>query len=146
MEILVRPNRETKAYRLRCRFSIVAFPKPRFLERAKFEAAEEFVSDMAKQGWTYVSKFGFKMTGPFPKTVTVTLPKRSQQDRWHIPSAEMIRAVRAGYTIDRPPPVDYVSTVPLITETDEWEYELAGVFTRPELLTERPDEHEEGIA
>ena len=140
---LVRPDRGKRAYRLRCRFQIDAFPKASFLEKAKYAAAEAFVRDMAKRGWQHVEKYGFRMTGPFPATVTVNLPKRSQQMPWAIPSRDLLPAIQAGYRFGpRESSSPYISEVPLLGETDRWEYELAGVFVHETILTESPDEHE----
>jgi len=145
-EVIIRPERGKKAYRLRCRFRVEAHPSERWLEKAKYRAAEEFVRDMAKQGWEYLSKHGFKMTGPYPAIETVRLPKASQQPQWHIPSRDMLEAIQAGYRLNPPPDEGgYAKTVPLIDETDKWEYELAGVFLREKILSEVPDKHEESF-
>jgi hypothetical protein len=141
--VLLRQKRDKKAYRLRCRFKIDSLPRPEWLEKAKFAAAERFVEDMRKQGWEYVGKFGFKMTGPFPATETVILPKRGEQARWHLPSADLLPAIEAGYRIGQTPASDYTQEVPLLGETGCWEYELAGVFAHEQILTEYADPHEE---
>ena len=141
-EILIRPDRGKKAYRLKCRFVIDAFPSERFLDKAKYAAAEQFVRDMEKQGWRHEPQHGFKMTGPYPATEIVNLPKRSEQEKWNIPSRDLLAAVQAGYRLDSPA-ASYVKPVPLITETDRWEFELAGVFLHETILTESPDPHEE---
>lgn len=142
LELLLRPDLGKKAYRLRCRFVIGAYPSEWTLEKAKFHAADLFVKDMAKQGWENVSKHGFKMSGPFAPVQVVNLPKASQQEQWHTPSKDMIAAITAGY---RPPPPapNYVQTVPDVAECDDWEFELAGVFVHPAIMTEVPDPHEE---
>jgi|SRR3972149_2774279 len=145
VELLLRPDLGKKAYRLRCRFRIGAYPSERTLEKAKYKAAELFVRDMAKQGWEHLEPHGFKMSGPFPATETGYLPKRSQQERWHVPSRELIGAVLNSYTPRLPVAHDnsYARIVPLVTETDDWEFELAAVFVHPTILTEVPDAHEE---
>ena len=138
MEVLLRPDLGKRAYRLKCRFITNPFPNERMLELAKYEAADLFVQDMAKQGWQYTGN-GFKMAGPFPKTELHLLPKRSEQERWHTPSREMLQS---GNFIRRPQQ-SYAKEVPLITETESWEFELAAVFVHDTLLTEYPDAHEE---
>jgi len=145
VELLVRPDLGKKPYRLKCRFLIGAFPSERILERAKYKAAEMFVADMAKQGWDYLDQYGFKMTGPFAAVQTVNLPKRSQQQRWHMPSREIIAAVERGHlsrwTVPDGP--NWVKEVPRITETDDWEFELSGVFVHETIVAQYPDRHEE---
>src|SRR3990167_8739336 len=139
-ELLLRPDLGKRAYRLKCRFVVGAFPNERTLEKAKYEAAELFVRDMAKQGWQYMGEHGFKMQGPFPATVTMTLPNEA---RWHIPSRELLPAISQGYGVRAAIDGGYARNVPLITETDSWEFELAGVFIRETIMTEVPDAHEE---
>ena len=138
-EVLLRPDLGKRPYRLKCRFITNSFPSERMLEKAKYEAAGLFVRDMAKQGWQHVDGYGFKMSGPFPATETIILPKRSDQERWHTPSAEILDT--QGFR--RRPQQQYATTVPQLTETDSWEFELAAVFIHDTLLTEVPDEHEE---
>lgn len=143
-ELLLRPDLGKKAYRLRCRFRIGAFPSERTLEKAKYEAAGLFVRDMAKQGWQHVEKHGFRMSGPFAAVETISLPKRSQQERWHTPSRELLPAMLAGYRVPSPSSNgSYVKSVPPIAETDSWEFELAAVFVHETILTELPAPHEE---
>jgi len=141
VEVLVRPDRGKKAYRLRCRFRVDAFPNPEFLERAKFRAAETFVEDMRKQGWEYLNSHGFKMTGPFPTVEVVPLPSRSLQPRWHQPSQEVLQRITAGQVV-RTNGNSYASDVPDLGACEKWEYELAGVFAHGTILTEMPDDKE----
>ncbi len=143
-ELLLRPDLGKRAYRLRCRFAVGAYPSRGFLEKAKVACAEEFVIDMAKQGWEYLDKYGFRMTGPYPVVEVINLPSRSQQERWHQPSAEIMAAVVAGARIGRiAQDGGYARPVPLVAESDRWEFELAGVFVHKTILMEYPDEHEE---
>lgn len=143
LELLLRPDLGKKAYRLKCRFLIGAYPSERTLEKAKFHAADLFIRDMAKQGFENVSRHGFKMSGPFAAVQVVNLPKRSQQEQWHTPSKDMIAAIHQGYTPTLPTPPSYVQTVPPVAESDDWEFELSGVFVHPTIMTEVPDPHEE---
>ena len=141
VEVLVRPDRSKRAYRLRCRFRVEAFPNPGFLERAKFRAAETFVEDMHKQGWEYLNSHGFKMTGPFPAIEVVNLPKRSLQPRWHQPSQEVLQRIMAGQRV-RATGNGFASDMPGLGACEKWEYELAGVFVHNTILTETPEDQE----
>jgi len=138
--LLLRPDLGKKAYRLRCRFSIGPFPSERSLGKAKRAAAEAFIADMAKQGWYYLDRYGFKMTGPYPSIEVVQLPTRNQQERWHVPSAEIVAGKRIGQIAQDG---GYARPVPPLAESDKWEFELAAVFAHQTILTEYPDNHEE---
>jgi hypothetical protein len=144
-EILIREARDRRAYRLRCRFVLPANPRPEWVEKEKYRIAERFIADMRKQGWEHLPRHGFQLSGPFPPTPEPGLP-RSGGSQWHAPSRDLLSAVADG----RPPRarrgeglMDGIHAVPVMGETDGWEYELAGVFTHPEILTEVPDRHEE---
>ena len=147
VELLLRPDLGKKAMRLKCRFVIDAAPAQpyyraiweRELEKAKYKAMDWFVKDMAKEGWTYLEKHDVRMRGPFAATVTVT-PVKSQ---WHIPSRDLISAVQSGYRFDASAQDGGCAySVPLLGETDSWEFELAAVFVRNTILIEY-DEKEE---
>ena len=138
--LLIRPDLGRKAYRLRCRFRTEAFPRDAWLDKAKYAAAEAFVRDMAKQGYEYQDAHGFKLAGPFSCLHIATLPKHS----WQFSAAEMLQRLRAGQPVsDRHEGKDYARTAPALTATDQWEYELAGVFIHKTILCEMPDQHEE---
>ena len=145
--LLVRPDMGRKAYRLRCRFKVSAFPSQDLLEKSKYKVAELFVESLAKQGWEYLDKHGFKMTGPFAPLVIVNLPKKHQQAQWHMKSSEMLeKHMNHGGSLSASPrssPTSYVSDVPPLAECEEWEFELAGVFVHKTLLAETPDPWEE---
>lgn len=140
--LLVRPDIGHRAYRLRCRFRVGAYPTQDWLDKAKYTAAEQFVADLAKQGWTYLDKHGFKMSGPFVPVEIVNLPTRHQQAQWHMKSSEMLNKLGTGQQF-RAASASYASIVPPVAECEYWEFELAGVFVHQTLLTERPDAHEE---
>ena len=143
-EIILRPDRGKQAYRMRCSFSIGAFPSERSLEKAKYAFAEQFVRDMAKQGWEYLDKYGFELTGPEAPVEVMTLPPRRQQEQWHVASAQMLAAAQAGARPDRlSRNGGYARNVPPVAESEKWEFKLAGVFVREALRVEYPDEHEE---
>ena len=103
------------------------------LNRDKVRVAERFVKDMAAQGWVHDPRFGFRLTGPFPAIVPVTIHvPRTPSAREMLPYvAQGARFLDAGGTI--------AGMMPKITESEWWEYELAGVFVRDEILVEKPD-------
>lgn len=138
MQLIARPDLGKKAYRLRCKFRIGRHPRPAFLENAKFAAADRFIEDMAKRGFEYVDRYGFTMTGPRAAIDVIAIPHRVR-----VPSArEMMAAVRQGARFLAQD--DYgVQSVPLVTESAEWEYELAAVFVHKTILMEYADLHEE---
>lgn len=139
--VLLKPDLGHKAYRLRCKFTIGAAPSRDFLDKAKYAAAEKFVQDMAKQGWVHVSRFGFHMTGPFP-----AMRAKQVSRRLRVPSAkDMLPAVLQGATF-RAPEMYGVQTVPVLGESEDWDYELASVFVHKTILVEHPDRHEEMLA
>lgn len=137
----MRPTRDRKAYRLRCRFRIEPRPTQDRLDREKVRIAERFVVDMHKQGWENVESHGFKMTGPFPMVVPKTIhPRRMLSAR------EMLPGVREGYRFLDDGETAGVSLVPALAEAEWWEYEIAGVFAREQIMTERADLHEEELS
>ncbi len=136
-ELIMPRDLGKKAYRLKCRFKIGAYHSERMLEIGKFQAAEMFVRDMAKQGYEYLDKHGFRLNGPFAAVETVNLPKRHQQERWNTPSKGLFSAVQAGRFERMASDGGYVKSVPLISETDGWEYELSGVFVHEAIVVEK---------
>ena len=137
LQIIAKPSLDRKAYRLRCRFKVEAYPRPSRLDLAKVRMAERFVTDMHQQGWEYVERFGFKMAGPFPTVEPVTIHRPRT-----LTAREMMAGVLAGKPF-RDEGVDYAKPVLGLDVQESWEYELAGVFARAQLLTEYPDLHEE---
>lgn len=137
VQTLIQPSRDKKPYRLRCRFKIERFPRLERLDREKVNVAERFVRDMKAQGWVYDNRFGFRMTGPYPviEPVTIHIP-RTPSARGMMPYvAQGARFLDQGGTV--------AMAMPLVAESESWEYELAGVFVRDAVLVERPDLHEE---
>ena len=141
-ELIIRPDLGKHPYRLRCRFTVPAYPNAILLERAKYQAADLFIRDMRKQGWEYMPRHGFTMSGPYPVTDTAPLPKRSAQPKWHTPSREVLQRIEAGQTV-RAADADFAKEVPKLSESENWEYELAGVFLRDMIRSVVPDPHEE---
>mgnify|MGYP001616947722 FL=1 len=101
-------------------------------------AAEQFVKDMAKRGWEYVDEHGFRMTGPYPSIEVMSLPKPPARLR----NKEALARVIQGDRLRDPGGVITMS-VPLLTATEYWEYELAGVFVHKTLVMDLPYPHEE---
>ena len=135
--LLMRPSRDKRPYRLRCRFKIDARPSRSRLEVEKVRIAERFVSDLHKQGWENLPSYGFKLRGPFPMVVPVTIkvPRK--------PTArEMESAVLQGARfLDNGR--DYAKAVPKLHVSEYWEFEISGVFAREEIQVEYADRHEE---
>ena len=143
LTLLIRPDLGRKAYRLRCRFTANAFPDADLLAKAKFKAAEMFVRDMRKQGWDYLDKHGFKMSGPYFPMQIVNLPKRHMQAQWHTNSRDLLPQIQNGYRAQRPAQESYVRTLLTINDLADWDFELAGVFVHQTILVETADAHEE---
>ena len=137
LQIIAKPTLDRKAYRLKARFKIEPYPRPSRLDLAKVRMAERFVKDMHNRGWEYVERFGFKMTGPFPMVEPVMIHRPRT-----IGAREMLAGVLAGKPF-RDEGTDYAKPVLGLDMQEYWEYELAGTFARPQLLTEYPDPHEE---
>ena len=132
--LLLRSDLGKRPYRLRCRFKIGDHPRLEQVQKASAKAAEQFVKDMHVQGWEFVPKYGFDMRGPFPALKVIPLPKAPPQ----LTARQMAPLVAAGHKF-RAAPLEGVQSVPLLGETDGWEYELRGVFTHKTILTELED-------
>lgn len=79
--IIAAPEREKKAYRLRCVFTVPSGAHGRRLEMAKLDAGRRFIRDMALQGREWRSEYGYQLEGPFPHVETLALPSKSMQQR-----------------------------------------------------------------
>lgn len=135
--LILKPARDKKAYRLKCRFKIEPYPRLERLHREKVRVAEMFVADMHKQGWEYVERYGFTMKGPFPMVEPVTIhPIRIPTARDMLP-----RVANGARFLDQGE--SSVRDVPSLDFSEYWEFSLSGVFARTEILTEYPDPHEE---
>lgn len=138
MVTLIMPRTlDKKPYRLRARFKIEPRPTESRLDAEKVRVGEMFVRDMHLQGWEYVSQYGFRMTGPFVPVQPMNIrPQRI------MPAREMLpRVMRGERFLDKGR--DYATLVKPLHESEYWEYEIAGVFSRIQILTEVPDAHEE---
>lgn len=107
------------------------------MDREKVIIAEKFVVQMHQQGWEYDGRHPFKMTGPFPMVPVVTIrPHRAPTAK------EMLSYVKNGARfLDNGE--NTASIVPPLALSEWWEYEIAGVFVRRQIMTEYPDPHEE---
>lgn len=135
--VMLRPFLPKRPYRLRCRFKIEPIPSRERLDREKVRVAERFVRDMQKQGWVYDNRFGFRMRGPFPPIEPTTIHiARMPSAKQMLPYvAQGARFLDKGGT--------QAGLMPVLPESNYWEYELAGVFVRDTVLVEQPDPHEE---
>ena len=132
VEILLRPDLGKKAYRMRCRFTIDSYPKDEWLEKVKYEVARRFVEDMAKQGYDYIDKFGFKLSGPLDHVaVSHFIPPYNRQEKWHY-------AARDGMPM-RVSGDSYASDLPSLAEAEKWDFELSAVFVSRTLVVEVED-------
>ena len=121
---IVRPSLERQRAILRCRFVIGAFHRPDQLERARNEAADRFVADMAKQGWEWLGRMAL-VGGPYPMTPIAT----------SVPKAPTLPKRQLGPSSLAPDPYPslrgIVADMPTIYTAEAWEYEIAGAFVRP---------------
>jgi hypothetical protein len=136
--LILKQVRDNRPYRLKCRFKIDPHPGRARLNDEKVRVAEMFVRDMRKQGWEHDARYDdFTMKGPFPMVTTTTLHSRRS------PTArEMAPSVASGARfLDNAG--SGVLEVPPLALSEYWEYEIAGIFVRPQIMTEYPDPHEE---
>ena len=142
-ELILRPDLGKGAYRLRCRFTVDSAPtSPRqrrawehTLEKMKRATAKRFVADMDKQGWEYVDKYGFRMSGPYHPVQPVDL-RRLRRQRFNARSPDFRQPHEPG-------PEAAVVTLSSLAESDRWDYELSAVFVHKTLLAEIPYVSEE---
>ena len=135
--LLIPPTRENKPYRLRCRFKTDPSPGAGWLQQQAVRVAERFVADMRKQGWVHDPRYQFRLRGPFtPVDPTTIHPRRMPTAREMAPLV-----ARGARFLDESP--SGVSLVLPLGEVGYWEYEIAAVFVRPQIMTEVPDLHEE---
>lgn len=135
-EVLIRPELEKKAYRLRCRFVTPAYPDIDRVHKLKYKIAEDFVRDMELQGWKYTPERlpenvrGFKLTGPYPVTPVTGLPTHAEMIRFNAKNGpQSYMAVPPGYAQEL---LD-------LDESENWEFEISAVFIREQLMAEVPD-------
>lgn len=129
---IIRPFRENQAYRLRCRFKIEPCPNLSWLDIQKVRVAEMFVKQMHAQGWEHDNRVGFRMTGPYPMVEPVTIHiRRTPSAREMLPYLLQGAKFRAnGETMAAP--------MPKLATSEWWEYEIAGVFIRRQIMVESP--------
>ena len=137
LQILCKPTLDKSAYRLKCRFKIEPHPNLLRLHREKVRVAEVFVEDMRKQGWEYDDRWDWTMKGPFAYVSPITI---------HMPSMPTAREM-LPYILNGSRFIDQGGSIagvmPALDAAEWWEYELAAVFFRPQILVEYPDPHEE---
>lgn len=115
MELLIRPERPRKAYRLRCLMTTGPHPSRGDLERGLKWTMERFVRDMEKQGFGFMGPRTFRLLGPEPHITPHNLPSRAG-------------AEKLDYLPARP--------VPPLDQADAWDWQLEGVFHAPERIVE----------
>ncbi len=133
----MRPTLPKRAYKLRCRFKIEPHQAESRLGREKVRIAERFVKDMHAQGWENEPSYGFLMRGPLPMVTPVTIRPR------RVPTAREMRAgvARGERFLDTGE--DTARLMPTLAMSEWWEYEIVGIFVRPQIMTEYADRHEE---
>lgn len=134
--ILIKPSQDRQPHYLAARFKIDPYPSRARIEVEKVRLAERFVEDMRKQGWDYAGQ-GFKLTGPFPyvEPITIHMPKALTAKQMAPMIANGAKFQDDGGTI--------APMMPKLMESECWEFQIAGVFSRSDLFTETPDSHEE---
>lgn len=135
--IVIPRTLDKKGYRLKCRFKTDPYPTVSRLDREKVVIAERFVRDMHKQGWEHDNRFPFKIKGPFPMVeMSMIRPRKMPTAKDMLPYV----ANGARFLDDR----DGGAKAALTLGTSEyWEFEIAGVFVRAQILTEMPSPGEE---
>ena len=94
---------------------------------------------MRKQGWVHDGRYEFVMKGPFPKVEPMTIRPRRM-----LTAREMASGVARGarFLDDGG---DMAKAMPVLELSEYWEYEIAGVFVREQIMTESADPHEEEL-
>ena len=121
--VIIRPEREYKVYRLRAAFDLAPFPSEKQLRLMKLKAGYLFMRDMQKQGWEYMGR-GLGLSGPRPMPEMKFAATRRVQNQ-HKPS---------DFFFDLPP-MDALNTMPV------WRYFLTGLFVRREIHIERSNDN-----
>lgn len=137
-ELLLKPDLGKKGYRLRCLFTTGPNPSKDYWDKARVTAAERFIQDMKRQGWEFVSRYGFQVTGPKAYIEVGEAPPAPKR----FSAKEMLHQAMRGEPI-RDTYRSPIQSVPALTLADVWEWELAGVFQRDTLLMEYPSPTEE---
>lgn len=137
--LLFRPDLGKKGYRMKCRFKIEPHPTRDRLKQGALAAWDLFVTDMAKQGWEYLSSEAPRFRGPFAPTAPMNV------HRLRVPTSQQMMAEVAQGARFLAGKETIAQSVLALTETEYWEYELALVFVRPVILMDVPDRHEEMV-
>ena len=75
------PERDKKAYRMRCAFTVPSGTRGRLLEKAVLMAGAQFVRDMQSRGYEWRSEMGYKLDGPHPHIELVQFQSKAQQSK-----------------------------------------------------------------
>ena len=120
--LIFTPERERKAYRLKCAFRTDSGVRGRHLERLTLEAGKRFIADMRKQGWEFRDEYNLTLKGPFVWEDEGDLPTKAQQKRGHD------AFVQRSQVVEKSPGIYELS---LPNGSEKWE--LYGVFVREEI-------------
>ena len=140
------PDPGKKAYRLHARFPVPAHSGPRVLEKAKYQAADQFVVDMAKRGYQWIGESsrlpvdqrGWRLTFKGAHIAAMNLTKRPRT----LSSREMLPQIMQGAKF-RAEEEPRVYNVPHHNECEFWDYDLSTIFVRDTILGDVPDLHAE---
>ena len=122
--LIFTPERERKAYRLKCAFRTDSGVRGRHLELLTLEAGKRFIADMAKQGWEFRDEHGLTLKGPFVWEDMQDLPPVWKQQGDDNP----LHYVQRSTVVEKSPGIYELS---LPNGSEKWE--LYGVFVRPEI-------------
>lgn len=139
IELLFKPDFGKKAYRLKCRFLIEAYPTEDRLKQGALRAYDWFVRDMAKEGWECLTGEGVRMLGPFSPVQPMNLHRPRL-----LSSRQMLPAVAQGAKFRATEDFGAKTVIPL-SECESWEYELRVVFVRNTIVFDVPYPHEEMV-
>lgn len=140
--VIIRPEMKLKPYWFHCRFSLPAYPKQEWLDKAADECGRQFIADMNRQGFTYQDRFGIVIRQmPSPAVPITGAPSILERERFN--ARRDLDRILSGDRMRALPDPGYVASVPLLSEAEFWEYDLAAVFVHEELLVETPAAHEE---
>ena len=122
--LIFTPERERKAYRLKCAFRTDSGVRGRHLERLTLEAGKRFIADMQKQGWEFRDDYGLTLKGPYLWEDVGDLPAKWKQAKDDNPA----HYVQRSSVREKSPGIYELS---LDNGGEKWE--LYGVFVRPEI-------------
>lgn len=142
LTVIIPREAKRKPYWFHCRFSVPAYPKQEWLDKAADEAGHLFIADMNKQGFQYEDRYGIVIRR-MPGAATPITGGPSINERERFDARRDMQRVLSGDPMRAREDLSYVASVPVLAEAEFWEYDLAGVFVHDELMVETPDPHEE---